>query len=268
MEGLQVNVFDVTLRTVGQPLLVQTSPEQAGIIARGLIVSALCHEFCDCAAARRGHQARCKAGHAISTFAIGKANAIDGGLAIRIILPADASLAANLERALRALQGHGIGPDRSVVSDVRLEIKNFRIPIPDTLSGADQLRITITTESPLALGWRTEGELPFIGLNTIHRSLVRAAARWGWSPGPRESVGVSVSETMIVAFGSWVRAPRFSSRTRRTMPFLGVVGHWEMDVRADLERVRQLAAALDLLPIGGRTAFGFGKMRLEVRGVA
>lgn len=281
--------LDVDIATVGDPRWPDLFP---GVLARGVLLSALCFRSCQCEAAWSGedlHDLDCPVEPLLGRtaaggrrYAIGAARADEKGLRFRVCLYGAAARAYEpLIDALASLRHFGVGPLRQNVCRVEIRrgqelvydsgTEEIRYPgIPDNLIAPwrycaisevpDVLRLRIV--GPLDFRWRCraapEEAISPAGLG---QAFVR---RWNaLAEGPTkvdraidgwlESLrGVD----MRLEDARWVDRMRWSSRKKRWVPMGGLLG--SIVLSGGGHEVVALADALSLLPIGHQTTFGHG----------
>lgn len=286
--------FDVTIDTCEA---IDWADQFPGTVARGIVTSALAFRGCACSAAGRDdqpHHAQCPAAALVTPayggarrYAIGPAELAPDGISFRLTLFGPAIRRYDhLLDAFDVLARHGIGPARTPVERIRVQRAGeevfdsegswMRFPgEPDKIlppweaaeEGRQARRFELAT--PLDLGWKRRPADPATAASvaSLGRAFVR---RWialedGAEPVAAHEVQEAAAGWLSALDGveaplqeaAWQSVTRFSPRQRREMSFHGLVGHFETDAPA----AAALSAVIEHVPVGGRTAFGFGSVR-------
>lgn len=272
-----------------------------GVSVHGLLTSALNFRVCGCLG-RTGaiaHHPACPAADLLNTakgggrrFAIGPVRRDEKTLRFRLFLYGPAARSYDrLADALDALVYHGIGEGRGAVASCAMargdrvfyhtaeRILSFpgepdTVAAPwlvSTLDASSAFNLDLVT--PLDLSWKRCPEDPkqAVSLGGIARAFVNrwAALDDGARPVPAHAVRRQ-AEAWCLAIAAikgrlvkarWFETIRHSARQHRNMVFSGLVG--TLQARTGSRELASLAAALEFMPVGGRTAFGFGSVRLR-----
>lgn len=274
-----------------------------GVIAHGILTSAVVFRICACHGCADGtsHHPLCPAGDLLNLtrggarrYAIGAVELSDDAFRCRLFLYGLAARSYDrLADVLDALVHHGIGEDRGEVAwctmsrngrcfyDTRERIVHFpgepdSIAAPWLVSTLDGVqKVDFELASPLDLSWKRRPADPASALSPggLARAFVR---RWiALDDGVQPAAAIVVRERAkswcqaIDAIGGkienarWFETVRHSARQRREMTFVGLLGTLRPD--GESRELTSLAAALDFVPLGGRTAFGFGSVTRHVR---
>lgn len=271
-----------------------------GVVARGVLTSALAFRVCSCHSRDDGspHHPDCPAADLLNAakgggrrYALGPVEMNDRALRFRLFLYGPAARSYDrLADALDALVHHGVGDGRNaaewctmsragdVFYDTREGVLSFpgepdRIAAPWIVCPLGKQSMELELATPLDLSWKRQSD-PAAALSAA--GLARAFLhRWsaiddGVKPTPPAMIrkqaeawteAIAASELRL-ADANWFSTIRHSAHQRRDMTFRGLLGRIRIDSANGA--VASLAAALELLPIGGRTAFGFGTIRTTV----
>jgi hypothetical protein len=138
-------------------------------------------------------------------------------------------------------------------------------------AGSDQDSTRVTLATPLCIKENNEnffGPLPFSHLvRRLHGRLAQLCEAAGEAkPLAAETVAAQLQAAGEVTLEHsalrWQEIKRRSSRTRHTMGFGGMTG--SLDYRGDLAPFAGLLALGEIMQLGGKTAFGFGCIRIDI----
>lgn len=259
---------------------------------RGILLSATTYALCLCASPRARHDEACTVHQLFegvhpgdeAPYAIGPATIDPRGFEFTLLLYGrSAEHAPSLASAMNSLAGHGIGKERTPVHTITLRdlrsgdllyhsaegyfypAPSFPVVPPIRLDPLDRTRVEIRTRTPLSLGWRASDclQVPRLTPDALFHALKRKLQARG---APESAVQTLLRPLQDCEYthgrSHWVNLARYSPRQRRRYSLHGIEGQWTWTC-ADTAAMQPIAEVLTWLPVGGRTAFGFGSLQIH-----